>query len=312
MQNTSKPPSRREYFYTVDARGNVIHDGAIVDDSAFLARLYSSLKENTTDQYPDYRFYAKCGPEWNYLATVDTPIVFQSLADGHLHYAPQHSVPFNPMQLRFGANGVLYHAAPVGSYGRISPTLAVELARNIHPWGPWFAYHEVDSLHPQIEVIEPLQIEGSLRLLRPRIGNSCVGCGRDSDHGLKLSFLYDDEQKSVRSWFTADNRLMGSLQIMHGGFVALLLDETMGKILGAMGIKAPTAQLNVRYRAPVPIGEELILSASIEKREGRKNHLQGEIRRVSQPDVVLAEANALFIRIAAHNVDEQINVNVAE
>ncbi len=308
MQDTSKPTTPREYFFTIDAAGHLIHDGAIVDDTRFLERFYRSLRVNDSGRHTDYRYYSPCGSETNYVACVDSPIVFNSLRAAQLYYGAQCSIPFRARDLRYSTKtGVLYHAAPVGELGRLLPKIAVELAATIEKWGPWYAFR--DSENDVLEVIEPVEPQAGLRLLRPKDGNLCVGCGRDSSNGLKLSFLFNEAEKSVQSWFVPDNRLMGSLNIMHGGFVALLLDETMGKILGALGIKAPTAQLNVRYRRPVPIAKELHLSATLEQAEGRKHHLRAEIRLAAEPDVLLAEASALFIRLTPNNLPDGLAVN---
>ncbi len=295
LQNSGKHMTRREYFYTIDTRGNLIHDGAIIDDPVFLDFFFKRVRANDSGLHPDYKFYAPCGPEWNFIACADTPLVFQQLIDGQLKYAPNYSVKFQPEHLAFAENGVLYHRSPVGQWGRVHPTVAVELAKNIHLWGPWFRYRDTHSLYDTI--ITPREIPSHLQLLAPRENNACFGCGQAAEIGLRLSFLFDKNASTVETWFVPDARLMGSLNIMHGGFVALLLDETMGKILGALGTKAPTAQLNVRYRKPVPIGEELYLKAEIIKREGRKNELRGSIMLARDSDTVLAEAQALFITL---------------
>lgn len=312
MQDTSKTTTDREYFFSIDLRGNLVHDGAIVEDQRFLHRFFQALRVNTSGLHPDFPFVSPCGPEWNYLRCADTPLVFQALDGNRLFYAPECSVEYNPRELRFGENGVLYHAAPVGDVGRIHQSVLSGMTATIHRWGPWFSIDCSSGEYPYHEVIEPLVTPPHLRVLRPRDGNQCVGCGRDSATGLKLSFLFDSSLNEVRCWFTPDHRLMGSLNIMHGGFVALLLDETMGKILGANMIKAPTAQLDVRYRRPVPIGEELELWAKLDSVDGRKHRLQGSVRRAAEPDVVLAEAQALFIRLPQHNADAPQNVSTTK
>ncbi len=287
--------NERNYFLTLDTKGNLIHEGVILEDETFLDVFFRNIRVNDTGECTDYMYYSPCGRERNYVAVTDTPIVFTSYEDGNLWYSPSYSVEFHPQDLRFGENGVLYHKAPLGEFGRIVPNAAIELSRNIEHWGSWYTYNvEGTTLW---EVIPPLHFPENKQLMRPRVGNSCAGCGRDNPNGLMLSFLFDKEEHSVESWFTPDNRLMGSLNIMHGGYSALLLDETLGKVLSGLHIKAPTAQLNVKYRKPINIGEQLYLSAKLQKIEGRKNYIHGQIAYASQPDVILAEADALFITL---------------
>jgi acyl-coenzyme A thioesterase PaaI-like protein len=80
----------------------------------------------------------------------------------------------------------------------------------------------------------------------------------------------------------------------HGGVVASLIDETMGLVLVLEDTVALTAQLDVRFRAPTPIGVGITAEAWLEKRDGRKLFMEA---RVSHGDAVLATASALFIAI---------------
>jgi acyl-coenzyme A thioesterase PaaI-like protein len=288
--------THREYFYTIDTRGNLIHDGGIIDDPVFLDFFYRRLQSNNSGAHADYLYYSPCGPEWNYVAEQDTPIVFRSLNDGCLGYGGTLTVPFAASNLRFGANGVLYHTAPVGTWGRLHANVTLELSKHIEPWGPWYAYIHPDSGH--YDVIPPLDGDARYRLLSPLAGNACAGCGQDNPFSLRLSFLFDTEQRSAHTWLRPSVQLMGSLNVMHGGFVALLMDETMGKVLRGCEVKAPTAQLNVRYRKPVPIGELLHVQASLVRAEGRKHFLHATVTRADNSEAILAECEALFIRIA--------------
>ncbi|HUX04268.1 MAG TPA: PaaI family thioesterase [Acidimicrobiales bacterium] len=80
----------------------------------------------------------------------------------------------------------------------------------------------------------------------------------------------------------------------HGGIVAALIDETMGMVMGIHDAIGFTAQLDITYLAPVPIGEPITARARLEHREGRKMTSHAT---VSAKDVVLAEASALFITV---------------
>jgi len=285
----------RNYFLTLDNKGNLIHEGAVLEDPTFLDVFFRNIRQNDTGEFTDYLYYSLCGRERNFVAITDTPVVFSFLDEGKLWYSPSYSVEFHPVDLRFGENGVLYHRAPIGEWGRIVPNVALELSANIEPWGKWFAYREKNSLYSI--VIPPIHLPLHKTLIRPRAGNACAGCGEDNPNGLMMSFIFDSLEKSVETWFTPDSRLMGSLNIMHGGFSALLLDETLGKVLGGMQIKAPTAQLNVKYRKPVFIGSQLYIHAKLTKTEGRKNFVYGQICNANDPSVILAEAEGLFISL---------------
>jgi acyl-coenzyme A thioesterase PaaI-like protein len=57
---------------------------------------------------------------------------------------------------------------------------------------------------------------------------------------------------------------------VHGGFVAALFDEMLGAVQGLAPPVGMTAKLNVTYRHPTPIDEELRLEGWIEERRGRR------------------------------------------
>lgn len=284
---------QRRYFYTIDKRGRVWHDGTEIADERFLHILYRLMTTNTTTEHTKYPFLSPCGREQNFVQAEDTPVVFHSLADGRLWYAPDLSVPFQPETLRFSTEGVLYHAAPIGEVGRIDAAPALELSGQIHAWGPYFAF-EQDGRNT---VIEPLKPDARYNVIRPRPQNLCFGCGAAHPFGPALSFLHDKEDKSVRTWFTPDVRMQGGTGWMHGGFIALLLDEIMGKTLSANDMGgAPTAKLEVNFRKPARLGIPMELAGRLEEHTGRKYTLVGELREAEAERVLLAEGRGLFIR----------------
>lgn len=88
---------------------------------------------------------------------------------------------------------------------------------------------------------------------------------------------------------------MGGGMAVHGGAVSLLFDEVLGILasLAAGGITR-TAYLHTDYRALTPIDTELEAAAWIDRVEGRKWFVRGEIRH---GDVVCAEGEGLFLRL---------------
>ncbi|GAA1743549.1 PaaI family thioesterase [Aeromicrobium alkaliterrae] len=88
---------------------------------------------------------------------------------------------------------------------------------------------------------------------------------------------------------------MGGGMAVHGGAVALLFDEALG-ILASVSTKAitRTAYLHTDFRALTPIDVELQVAAWVDRIEGRKIFLRGEIRHGS---VVCAEADGMFLRL---------------
>lgn len=286
---------KRDYYYELTDRGMLLLEGAVQNDPWFLDFFFRRLAVNANPDYPDYPYVCRCGDEMNYLRPTDTPIVFTGFDGSRLFFGHSLSVPFWPDRLSYSPDGVLYHDAPVGGVGRLTPSVAVELARFIEPWGPFFAFLGADGR--QLVPITPRGTEGLIKIVRPKAENNCVGCGLGNSYSLRLSFVHDVIHGSVHTWVRPDERMQGSLGITHGGYVSLLLDETMGKVLSVQGIRAPTARLNVNFRSPMNLGEEYEVVGRIQSQQGRKIFVNGEVRSSTHPGGVVAEAEALFIKI---------------
>ncbi|RPI67442.1 MAG: DUF4505 domain-containing protein [Ignavibacteriae bacterium] len=285
----------RDYYYEIDARGVLTLDGVVQDDPWFVDLFFRRLAPTASPEYPEYPFVSRCGDEMNYLKPADTPIVFTGFDGDRLFYGHGLNVLFHPDRLSYSEDGVLYHQSPVGGRGRIVPQIAMELSRFIEPWGPLFAFN--DAGRGRHSPLTPIHLTHRLRFIRPKADNACVGCGEANPHSLQLTFVNDTETEHVYTYLRPDQRMQGALSTTHGGFVSLLLDEAMGKCLSVRGLRAPTAKLSVNFHKPTLIGDEVEVRAWLERQEGRKNFLRGEIRSTSDPDHILAEAEGLFITI---------------
>lgn len=233
----------------------------------------------------------------NYLCPADTPVVFERRDGDRLVYAGGLSVPFDPSSLTYSPDGVLYHGAPIGRVGRVIPSLAMELSRDIIGWGPWYAYRNPDD---SLMVVEPMEREPHLVLLRPRKDNLCVGCGAANSASMKLSFLHDQSTETVHTWIVPGPTMQGAMGVVHGGLVSLLLDEVMGKSLSVRGVKAPTASLTVQFRKPMRIGVEHHCVSRLVSVSGRKHVLHGSVEQVD--GTIVAESEGLFVAMKIESV----------
>ncbi len=106
----------------------------------------------------------------------------------------------------------------------------------------------------------------------------CFACGRSNPIGLKLQFEEDVEAGVYRSRFTAGPEHQSYNGVMHGGLVSTLLDEIMGRYYYAKGKQAVTAKLEVRFRAPTPIGQELLIEGKVVGQRGKMAEMTAQIR----------------------------------
>lgn len=99
--------------------------------------------------------------------------------------------------------------------------------------------------------------------------------------------------EGVRATVTFGSSHEGAPQRCHGGIVAGLFDDILGSVLGVIGEGAFTGELAIRYVAPVPLHRELVCLCRLDRRDGRKLYLSGELL---DEDAVVARATATFIR----------------
>ena len=96
----------------------------------------------------------------------------------------------------------------------------------------------------------------------------CFACGKENEHGLHMRFELDDEK--CTAYFTPRKEHQSYTGRMHGGLVAVLLDEVTGNYLYCKeGKPSYTAKIEIRYRQPLVIGEEVICTGREVKRRGR-------------------------------------------
>jgi len=114
-------------------------------------------------------------------------------------------------------------------------------------------------------------------ILEPTPANHCFGCGGANDSGMKLTFELDQESERVTGKFVLGSRYGGGAGFAHGGVIAILLDEAMGKISKLTEERAVTAELNIEYRKPVPVDAEIIVFGWQENEKGRNRFRVGEI-----------------------------------
>jgi acyl-coenzyme A thioesterase PaaI-like protein len=88
--------------------------------------------------------------------------------------------------------------------------------------------------------------------------------------------------------------------VVHGGWVATLLDQLLGHANAASGVGGFTAELTVRYRRPTPYGVPLTIRARTDAVDGRRVHASGEI---VADGVVTAEASGLFLMPSQQRID---------
>lgn len=91
---------------------------------------------------------------------------------------------------------------------------------------------------------------------------------------------------------TLDASFGGGPGRAHGGAVATLFDEALGRANLAAGLTGLTVALEIRFRAGTPLGVALRLTARCDRVEGRKRFSTGELWC---DDTLVAEASAVYV-----------------
>jgi uncharacterized protein (TIGR00369 family) len=128
--------------------------------------------------------------------------------------------------------------------------------------------------------------------VKPVISSRCFACGRDNPIGLRLKI--EGDKKRVTTKFRPGREHEGWEGVVHGGILATLLDEVVAWICVKNGIDALTGRLEIRFRKPAKVGEELSAHAEITDSKGRAVKAKAQV--VSAEKEVVAEAEALLLR----------------
>ena len=129
----------------------------------------------------------------------------------------------------------------------------------------------------------------------------CFVCGIENSIGLKLSFYTDDEGRCIGR-FRPKPEHQGFPGQLHGGIISTLLDETMGRVLTIEDVWAMTGRLEIKFRKPVPLDQELTIIGELTRNRSRAYEARGEIQL---PDgTTLVDGSGMYIRIPDEVVEQ--------
>ena len=124
--------------------------------------------------------------------------------------------------------------------------------------------------------------------------------GRRNQSGLHLQYeLVDDPDayanvRVVTTWTPTDEHV-GFPGFVHGGLIAAVLDDAMGRSTAIFKRWVVTGRMNVRYRSGIPVGEEVRVEAWITRYQRRL--VAASSRATLAGDVTVAEADATYLPV---------------
>src|ERR1700680_3245556 len=130
--------------------------------------------------------------------------------------------------------------------------------------------------------------------------NYCFGCGTNNADGMRLRFTHDEGRNCFVCRFRLGKRYTGPPGHCHGGIIATILDEAMGKVNKLRHVIALTSEITVKYLKPVPLKQPLRVESRELRVRGRKHINTEEI--LNEKGEVLARSEGLFIAIDPHRM----------
>ncbi|XP_077308543.1 acyl-coenzyme A thioesterase THEM4-like [Lithobates pipiens] len=114
--------------------------------------------------------------------------------------------------------------------------------------------------------------------------------------GFEYCMFYNEAEKRTVCIFQPGPYLGGLAGYTHGGCIATIVDSTVGAgIVNGIG-PAMTANLNLDYRSPIPLGSTVLIDSRVEKVDGQKVYTRCQVR--SHDSAVLhSEATALYVML---------------
>jgi acyl-coenzyme A thioesterase PaaI-like protein len=122
--------------------------------------------------------------------------------------------------------------------------------------------------------------------------NYCFVCGEKNPYGLHLKFSIHEGK--ISSEFVPQKIHQGYKDIVHGGIISTILDEAMVKAALMQGIPAVTAEVTVRLRNALMVGEKAFIEATITKMNRKIIEASAIIKKID--GTLIAEGHAKLLR----------------
>ena len=152
---------------------------------------------------------------------------------------------------------------------------------------------EKEFLQNEIDKLDFIDSTLLLRKVKKQQSHQhCMLCGTQSTFGLKLDF-YNDQEGAVWTRAKGSIHQQGYQGILHGGFIAALLDAGMCQAIFNQGAEAVTGDMNIRYLAEIPLTADIIICGKISKNYLTLYKVEAEIYVDQQ---LMAKSTARFMK----------------
>ncbi|HEX6350716.1 MAG TPA: PaaI family thioesterase [Candidatus Dormibacteraeota bacterium] len=120
----------------------------------------------------------------------------------------------------------------------------------------------------------------------------CFGCGLENPDGLRM--VFEPREGAAVAEYEVPARFQSWEGMVHGGLVALMLDEAVGWAAWHAGHPGVTGRLEVRYRQPLRLGDRVRVTGQVEKIRRTLVYAGARIERL-EDGALVAEATATLM-----------------
>ncbi|XP_040900722.1 acyl-coenzyme A thioesterase THEM4 isoform X3 [Toxotes jaculatrix] len=119
---------------------------------------------------------------------------------------------------------------------------------------------------------------------------------RDTGAAFEYVLFVNKEEDRCVCIFQAGHLLEGPPGHVHGGAIATMIDTVTGTHASLLSAPVMTANLNINYRNPIPLGSTVLIESCLDAKEGRKTFISCKVSS-TDGSKLHTEATALFLSI---------------
>jgi len=136
------------------------------------------------------------------------------------------------------------------------------------------------------------------------VDKECFACGPENPHGLRMCF--ESNGGKIRSKLIVKQAFRGWSNLIHGGIISTMLDETMSwAVINFTGKFMLTRSMTVTFKKPVRVGAVLTVTGYIKEQSSERKALvvaeihdeDGDLCAASEGDFALFSKKH-FLRMA--------------
>ncbi|HSV40705.1 MAG TPA: PaaI family thioesterase [Nocardioidaceae bacterium] len=175
----------------------------------------------------------------------------------------------------------------------------------------WLPYDELEKITSQLrEITERLETKARHGAFGVELttdggvrnhGNAVVGLRNPAAMALGDAKIVWSE-KGASASIHLNELYEGPPGHVHGGVLALVLDQLFGEAGAAAGSPGMTGRLTLSYRRPTPLGD-VSMEAWLDRVEGIKTYIKGHLKDAAGQVTVEAEGLFILPRWARENAD---------